>query len=232
MPRLDSIVFKVTNEKLKIRDTFTVKRRKVAFDSMAINPNQRGQLSLIEPFRILVNTPIARLDTTRITLMDKDSAAVAFTATLDSLANEVDFAFEVAPEQKYGLSLLPGTLTDFFGQGNDTLSYTLSTKGLAEYGNLALKLEGAIAYPIIVQLTDEKGETMQEIKAEEGRSFEFKALDPGDYTVRVIFDANGNGIWDTGSYLKKLQPERISYFPGTIEIRANWEKIETFRLLD
>jgi len=48
--------------------------------------------------------------------------------------------------------------------------------------------------------------------------------------ARVIFDENGNGKWDTGNYLQKIQPERISYYPGLIEIRANWEKEENFIL--
>ena len=49
---------------------------------------------------------------------------------------------------------------------------------------------------------------------------------------RVIFDLNGNGKWDTGNLLKKIQPEKISYYPALIELRANWEKIETFNLID
>ena len=57
---------------------------------------------------------------------------------------------------------------------------------------------------------------------------EFNNLDPSQYVIRVIFDTNGNGIWDTGNYLKGLQPERISYYPDKIEGRANWELEQNF----
>ena len=40
---------------------------------------------------------------------------------------------------------------------------------------------------------------------------------------RYIRDKNGNKKWDTGSYLKKIQPENVYYSPDTIELRANWD---------
>ena len=40
---------------------------------------------------------------------------------------------------------------------------------------------------------------------------------------RLIKDKNGNKKWDTGNYLKKIQPEMVYYSPDTIELRANWE---------
>ena len=38
----------------------------------------------------------------------------------------------------------------------------------------------------------------------------------------IIYDSNQNGIWDTGSYLEKKQPEYVEYFPETQEVRDNW----------
>jgi len=109
----------------------------------------------------------------------------------------------------------------------------LNTKSLADFGNLSLTLNGyAIRYPLIVQLTNEKGKTQREIYATEPQIFEFNNLNPGKYLVRVIYDQNENKMWDTGNYLRKIQPEKVSYYPGPIEMRANWEKIETFNLLD
>ena len=36
--------------------------------------------------------------------------------------------------------------------------------------------------------------------------------------------------YDTGSYLRKIQPERIAYHPDEIEVRANWDVDEQFTL--
>ncbi len=51
---------------------------------------------------------------------------------------------------------------------------------------------------------------------------DFKFLKPDNYKMQLIFDENKNGRWDTGNYDKKIQPEKIIFYPGEIEIRANW----------
>lgn len=229
----DSIIFTVTNERLKVKDTFSVKSRKVGIDSLRLNPNQSGSLSFNEPFFIQSNTPLIELDTTKISMMDQDSLSVDFSISLDTLKNQVDFDFPVEPNQSFQIDLLPGAITDFFGQVNDTTAYYLSTGSYADFGNLSFEVKvDEKAYPLIVQLTDEQGELKREVIAKEPEIFEFSHLEPGNYLMRVVFDDNNNGKWDTGNYLKKLQPEKISYYPDVIEVRANWEKVETFTIRD
>lgn len=231
--KMDSILFAITNDRLEVSDTFNVKSRKVAFDSLKISMNQSGNLEFGKPVNLLANTPLKSFDSTQIKLFDIDSVRVNYTVVLDSIENLLNFDFKINPSQNYRLEFLPGALTDFFDHTNDTVVYNLRTKSSADYGNLTLNLNGdAIAYPIIVQLTNEKGDLQREIYATEAQSFGFNNLNPGTYMARVIFDSNENGKWDTGSFLQKIQPEKISYYPTLIELRANWEKIETFNLLD
>ena len=227
---LDSIIFSVRNDKVEAIDTFTVKMRDLPMDSLKLSTSVTGKFNFEDTFSILANTPIVALDTSLVSLNVSDSIPMSYTFVLDTLKNKVDFDFEVEPNQKYSFSLMPGAITDFFGIQNDTLDYNLSTGSFADYGNLRMILGGDVTYPIVVQLTNEKGVVQREIVASEAQTFEFNHLNPGNYIARVIFDSNGNGKWDTGNYLKKQQPEKISYYPGTIEIRANWEKEETFIL--
>ena len=230
---MDSILFAITNETLKISDTFNVKSRKVGLDSLQVSMNQKGNLEFGQPVNLHVNIPLIAFDSTKIKLIDKDSLKVASYIGLDSLENQLNFDFKVDPSQNYKLELLPGAITDFFENTNDTLVFNLRTKSVADYGNLTLILSGnTITYPIIVQLINEKGDLKREIYATQPQSFEFNNLNPGKYNARVVFDSNENGQWDTGNYLKKKQPEKISYFPTTIELRANWEEIKTFNLID
>lgn len=46
---------------------------------------------------------------------------------------------------------------------------------------------------------------------------------PGTYRLRLTEDDNKNNRWDTGNYLKQIQPEKIYYYPSKINLRANWE---------
>lgn len=227
---LDSIVFTVRNDKVEIIDTFTVKMRDLPMDSLQLSTSVSGKFNFEDTFSVLANTPISTLDTSKVSLNVSDTIPANYTYELDTIKNKIDFDFEAEPNQKYTFSFLPGTITDFFGVQNDSLAYNLSTGSLADYGNLTMILEGDVTYPVIVQLTNEKGAVQREIIAAEPQSFEFNNLNPGDYVARVILDKNGNGKLDTGNFLEKRQPEEISYYPGTIEIRANWIKEETFIL--
>ena len=93
-----------------------------------------------------------------------------------------------------------------------------------------LNIQNIESYPVIVQLTDTKGEVIAEQYSESSNNFTFRYLNPGEFLIRVIFDKNSNRKWDTGNYLKKRQPEEIKYFQDTLELRANWDINESIRL--
>ena len=57
-------------------------------------------------------------------------------------------------------------------------------------------------------------------------------MKPGDYSVRIIFDENKNGIQDTGNYLENLQPEKVFYYPKPITVRSNWDVQQDISLKD
>ena len=58
----------------------------------------------------------------------------------------------------------------------------------------------------------------------------FEYISPQSYYIRIIYDENENGIWDTGNFLQGIQPEKIIYYPSLLDIRANWSLNETFIL--
>jgi hypothetical protein len=41
--------------------------------------------------------------------------------------------------------------------------------------------------------------------------------------MRLIYDNNGNGKWDTGNYEKGIQPEHVSYYHHALDLRALFE---------
>ena len=71
---------------------------------------------------------------------------------------------------------------------------------------------------------------MRELILNDSQRIAFEYLDPGSYQVKVIYDKNNNLRWDTGDYIKKLQPEKVDYFPAEITIRANWDIEEEWEI--
>ncbi|MEO8935025.1 MAG: hypothetical protein ABI295_12035, partial [Xanthomarina sp.] len=139
-------------------------------------------------------------------------------------------SFDKTESNRYTVQILPDAITDFFENKNDSISYTLSTKTFADYGNVRIILRN-VTYPVIVQLTDEKGNVKVEKYSREPEPLDFKYITPNKYYLRVIHDTNKNKKYDSGNYLKKQQPEKISYYPEVVEVRANWDPTIEFTLL-
>ncbi len=225
----DSLIFEVTNIK-NYQDTLVPRFKDQYKDSLLVDSKFRSVLPLNENFTISANTPIDSITKEFISLTDKDTLAVPFSIELDKIKNEAQITFEKTENNAYALQMLPEAIKDFIGNVNDTINFNFRTKKLADYGTIFLTLQNVDAYPVIVEVTDEKDEVITEKIVPKEELITFDYLNPGKYYIRVILDANKNGKWDTGHFLKGIQPEEIKYFPEAIDVRANWELKQTFIL--
>lgn len=208
-------------------DTLFVRLGGKERDSLKVS-SENG--SMTKNFKFKANTPIVQFNDSLVSIVDQDSSAVAFTSDLNLLKNEVTLNFSKNPDSRYEISAYPGAIVDLFQDTNDTIVQSMRTKALADFGTIALTLQNVKRYPIIVQLTNTKGDVQAEQYAETSATFNFNYLNPGNFLIKVIYDDNGNRQWDTGSYLKKIQPEEIKYYADTLEVRANFDYNEVIRL--
>ena len=82
-----------------------------------------------------------------------------------------------------------------------------------------------------MELINEKNQISRRVvKSNSIDLYKFENLNPGNYKLRLIFDKNENNKWDSGNYLKKIQPEKVIYLPDKIELRENWEVNQVFIL--
>ncbi len=228
-PKTDSLIFKVS--KGAYAEEFTVKMKELKGDSLQLKANHRGSIPLNGDFSLSANTPIVAIDKSIISIQNKDSVAVEFTSKFNEEKNSLDILFDKEESQRYKVTMMPKTITDFFEEANDTLNYTLITKAEKDYGNIRLSLQNAKEYPLIIQIITEKFEVIAEEYVTEAKPmYNFPFIEPQNVYIRVLFDTNKNGKWDTGDYLKNIQPERVSYHPNKIEVRANWDVEETLIL--
>lgn len=222
---VDTLQISVSH-KMKI-DTFTIPIKKLKKDSLSLKPVYTGTLPLNKPYYLESEIPFEKFDKDKISVFNKDSVSIPFQAKLDSLQLfSIDFVKE--EDQRYNIKLLPGTLTDFYEHTNDTLNIRIATKNDRDYGRLNLDLKNVKEFPVIVQLLNSTGKVLVEQVATQVEVTAFQFLDPMKYTLRIIYDTNRNGKWDTGDYFLKRQPERIEYFPVELDIRSNWDVFETF----
>ncbi|MFC4723125.1 Ig-like domain-containing protein [Geojedonia litorea] len=224
---IDSTYFVVTNK--TYIDTLKHRFRDLPKDSLLVKSLQTGVIEFSQDFEINGSVPFASIDVKQINIVDKDSVVIPFSTTFNEWNNTYAFKFNKTESNTYKVRALPSAFKDLFGNTNDTLNYSLRTKSYSDYSNIRVTINNAV-YPLIVQLTNDKGDVKYEQFAKAQGPVDFRYINPGTYYLRVVFDTNENQVWDTGSYLKKLQPERISYFPEAIDARANWDPVIEFTL--
>ena len=136
---------------------------------------------------------------------------------------------EWKPETEYQLLIDSMSIYSIYGLYNNKLVKDFKTKAIEDYGNIIVNVKEATT-PIILQLY--QGD--KEIKVLEERTIKgdgkviFDYLGEGTYMIRAILDRNGNGKWDTGNYLKHLQPEEIKYLPAEIKLKKNFDVEQDF----
>jgi hypothetical protein len=224
--KVDSLQLAVAKNKYKGDFTFSIKAQKK--DSLKISAVQNSILNFREQFTLETATPMTKFDYSKIKIINKDSVSVAFTPKYDDFNQQISFDFKKEPSEKYTFSIMPGALTDYLERSNDTLIYRLATKDLAEYGNLTVRLQNVKNFPVIVELTNEKGDVLATEYSESNTKVEFNLVEPSLFTLRLIYDDNKNKEYDSGNYLEKRQAEEIVYFSKTIDVRANWDVEQVF----
>ena len=224
----DTLRFTAHKDSLEKSYTFRLRSEKADSLNVAIEP--KGVLHLTDTIKLITNTPIKKIVQDSIQLRDKDSLLVNFDL-IQRNNHEVQLVFDVIPNEKYRLEMLPGTLTDFFDVRNDTISVGLSTKSRVDYGNVSVRLQNVPSYPLFVDVLNQKEELVRTIYVTQPSGMvRFNYLMPNKYYIRVRLDENNNGRWDTGSYLEKQKPEAVYHFPPLLDVRANWELQESFSL--
>jgi len=227
--KADSLSMEVSNDNYNKKFTFKIKDQKK--DTLNITAVQSGILNFRDRFTLETATPLVKFDKSKIKLTNKDSVAVDFTTEYDEFDQKLYVDFKKEPLQKYNFTFLPGALLDFYDKTNDTLSYKLSTKEYADYGNLVLNLKNVKRFPIIVDITNKKGDVVLASQYSEGQTkLTFDLVDPNSFTLRITYDDNKNKIYDSGNFLNKTYAEEVFYYQKEIDVRTNWDVDESIDL--
>lgn len=136
------------------------------------------------------------------------------------------------PGTAYTLTLPKGSFIEMQGNSCDSLNLNFTTKKEADFGRLKLKLRFKTKQQYLIQLVGEQNKLVQEQKVYLTLSgsnlaeLDFKGLQPGTYKVKIIYDTNENGKWDTGNFLKRQQPEKVLVLQKQIKVLADWDTEE------
>ncbi|RSK37628.1 Ig-like domain-containing protein [Hymenobacter metallilatus] len=185
---------------------------------------RQGQLKYVfnEPIRLVVGKPIGTLledslkrrplvvptdaslspDRTTLSLNLNTTARKTVTVQLDSTV------IRSITGQPLGLKPLRLRVVEQTSTG--TLSGPIQTKATRYW----------------LQLLDANGNLQFSLDSPKG-TYRFDNLQPGTYRLRVLIDQNLNGRWEGGDPQLKRLPEPVFLFPKAIQVRSNFDNVET-----
>jgi len=230
----DSIRIAFFDQQKTLDTIYLRKGRKEAFTrNIAFKYNIDGN-QLLQPGKDLLitsNLPIDSFDPNLLALTE-DSAQVNFTLVKDPV-NSKQFALKYRFKQKanYQLTVNELAFTDIYGDKNKKSIKKFSVNKPENYGTLTIKLnvpDTSKAY--VVQILNSEKQILKTVTFTKSTSVVLKDYLTGKYKVRVIYDNNRNGVWDSGSIKKGTQPEHIWLYQKDINLRANWETEEAVEI--
>lgn len=209
-------------------------KKNVGF-KISTNILNNSMADLNSPVIVTANKPIGEIDDKQIEFLNiQDSIKLIqpFILNKDSLnPRRLNLTTSWEEENKYTLTFKPGAIKDVFGYKNDTLVIHFTIQKLEFYGSIIVTInEGK--FPIILQLLNEKELIIREKYLFNPQKITFRYLTPAKYTIKAIYDLNGNGKWDTGNYLKHTQPEPVFFYNMPVELRSNWDYDVNWQISD
>lgn len=223
------------------------RKRGEAYDS--IMPPKPLDMNLVVPsdfspqqnISLAFNTPIERIDTAAIHLYAKHDTlwyrakCQLVVAEADSLPlqhhREYRLRADWQPDIEYSLEIDSMAFTDLYGLVTSPVKRGFKVQGPDQYGTLDINISGFDGKPVVVQLLDSNDKVVKQLATRNGNVL-FEYVPENTYYLRMIDDENDNGRWDTGCYTDNRQPERVFYFPESIDCKRKWDVSRQWNPLD
>ena len=229
----DSISVAFYDQGKKVLDSINLRKgRNEKFErtiGFRYNINVDNRLKPNTDLQLTATVPIESFDQSRVFLTEDSASVSGF--TLEKQTNEdrkFTLKYRWKQNVKYELTLSEDAFTDIYGGKSKRQLRRFTVDKPENYGNLTLKVnvpDSSKAY--IVQLTDDKQNVFRSDIIRKNSALVYKDFFATRYKVKVIYDDNRNGRWDSGSVKQRRYPETIWTDSKVITLRANWDQEET-----
>ena len=218
----DSIEFKLETNKPLIK--YSIDNVEIKYDTVALPKKFYGYYTKKKSNNLIEGKMFIQVDSASkyIEKIKKDIIADSLGFENDSIYKSVSGYYKRLNTSKLSLEIKKGSIITIDNDSIKTIKEDLRIRGKDYYGGLS----GSVVNiennkNIIVELVNEKFTQIINNKMK-GYSFDFQNIPPGKYYLRVIEDKNNNYEWDYYSIKKKIDSERITYYPELIEVLSNW----------
>lgn len=230
----DSTKVSVTDEG-KLLQSVKITRGKKETYTRTVLPTDNLEGNLLnpyKPYKLTFNLPIEAVDASKITLLEDSVARTNFTLEKDStdfLTYNLKYPWRA--KAIYDIKFGPGAFTAIFKAQNKEFKKGFELAKSDDYGTLELQIttpEKNKQY--LLEVYNEAKVTVNYLTVSADTTVKFTKYRAGKYFIRIIYDDNKNGKWDTGNVKAGIQPEKIWNETKELSIRANWDRVEKITL--
>ena len=205
----------------------TIKIQKPSELSIAFNLQNFSYKNINQAFCFTTKFPLQNIDTAKIYMFEREdtiTVPVSFVIKQDSILKRKFFIdVDFIPEFNYSFIIDSAALKDVYENINDSTGISFNIKKEEDFGNVKLKITN-FDYPGILQLLNKDEIIIREnFIMEKDTLIEFNYLVPKNYLLKYIYDKNGDKKWNTGDYIKHIQPESLFYYNSEIVVKESWD---------
>lgn len=174
-----------------------------------------------QPFQFSTTDFIDQIDKKKVLVRDKSNKVTILIEAIKPNGNELELFLAKNQAKEVEVIFDKDAVIGKTGLKTDRFIYSLVVLSERDLGVLQVNVEKLNSYDVVELLANSK--VIEKQKRGENKQLNFKDLQPGDYTFRIIGDENNNWRWDGWRILNKLEPEKVSWFSQPVKVRANWE---------
>jgi hypothetical protein len=176
---------------------------------------------------------LALIDTSRLLLMDSSGTGIACAVSREDDLVTYTFQADWKPGNNYTLQLRDSMFSDLVGNFSKNQEFSFSPLSNKKSGNLLITYELPQKNTnYIAVLKDNSGKVLDSriLNDSQAVKINYGLLLAGSYSIEVIEDSNGNGIWNSGNFTTKTLPEKIYKEVKPVIIKENWDAEEIIQI--
>ncbi len=213
----------------KMKDTSKLKTRKrlaVATGTQAFvfSPNIKSgeKIDYQDSLKILLGDQPGIINKDKIRFYENDVLDLSMTSDYDDSLGIITIVPHWELGSSYSIILQKGFIKDTTGVASKADTIAFRTMGKEDYGSIVVQVDSAF-YEDGATILLYEGEKELKRSAEIKKPIKFEFLKPSSYKLRLRYDKNNNGKWDSGDLSNLQQPETTLELNKTIRLKPNWE---------
>ena len=232
----DSIKVAVSSKEISL-DTVVLRRNKRDTYTPLISIIDNIVGTKIRPgseLAIKFSSPIKLFDNKLISILEDSVAIKGYELVKNEKSPKIyNIKYPWKLKKQYILRLESGAFTDILGTKTKVYARKFDLDSEDNYGSISIKITVPdTSKNYIIQWLSDGDKALRQDRISKNMVLNYTRYPTAKYKIRVIYDENNNGEWDTGNIILKRQPENTWTFEKTISLRPNWDLEEIVTIPD